>query len=68
LKGSLGWHFRARGDELFLIHRGRLLIKFRDREEIIEEGDFIVVPPGVEHCPIALGNACEVLLLEPASN
>lgn len=40
-------------------------MKFRDRDEIIEEGEFIVVPHGVEHCPVALDDTCEVVLLEP---
>lgn len=68
LEGAFGWQFREQGDELFLVHRGRLLMKFRDRDEVIEEGEFIVVPHGVEHCPVALGHACEVMLLEPAAN
>ncbi|BCH32982.1 hypothetical protein MesoLjLc_49120 [Mesorhizobium sp. L-8-10] len=38
------------------VHKGRLLVKFRDRDEIIEEGEFIVVPHGVEHCRVALDN------------
>jgi mannose-6-phosphate isomerase-like protein (cupin superfamily) len=62
-KGACGWSFRRHDDELFFVHRGRLLMKFRDREEIIEPGEFIVVPHGVEHCAVALGGeACEVLL------
>ncbi len=65
--GPFAWHFRETEDELFLVHRGRLLVKFRDREEIVEEGEFIVVPHGVEHCPVALTQTCEVVLLEPAS-
>ena len=67
-EGAFGWHFHQQRDELFLVHRGRLLMKFRDREEVLEEGEFIVVPHGVEHCPIALGHSCEVMLLEPAPN
>jgi mannose-6-phosphate isomerase-like protein (cupin superfamily) len=67
-EGTFGWHFHKQRDELFLVHRGRLLMKFRDRDEILEEGEFIVVPHGVEHCPIALGHTCEVMLLEPAPN
>jgi mannose-6-phosphate isomerase-like protein (cupin superfamily) len=67
LEGAFVWHFHEREDELFLVHRGRLLMKFRDRDEIIEEGEFIVVPHGVEHCPVALDGACEVVLLEPAT-
>ena len=48
--------------ELFFVHRGCLLMKFRDREETIEQGEFIVVPRGVEHCAVAVGGECEVLL------
>lgn len=66
-EGPFVWHFHNHEDELFLVHRGRLLMKFRDREEVIEEGEFIVVPHGVEHCPVALTDPCEVVLLEPAS-
>ncbi len=67
-EGAFGWHFHKQRDELFLVHRGRLLMKFRDRDEVLEEGEFIVVPHGVERCPIALGHSCEVMLLEPAPN
>ncbi|HRK18606.1 MAG TPA: cupin domain-containing protein [Hyphomicrobiaceae bacterium] len=66
-EGAFAWHFHEREDELFLVHKGRLLIRFRDREEVIESGEFIVVPHGVEHCPIALTDICEVVLLEPAT-
>jgi mannose-6-phosphate isomerase-like protein (cupin superfamily) len=65
--GEFVWHFHKRDDELFLVHKGRLLMKFRDRDEIIEEGEFIVVPHGVEHCPVALDDTCEVVLLEPGT-
>ena len=66
-EGAFTWHFHQAKDTLFLVHRGRLLIKFRDREEVIEEGEFIVVPHGVEHCPVSLTETCEVVLLESAS-
>jgi mannose-6-phosphate isomerase-like protein (cupin superfamily) len=65
-EGESAWSFRPHEDELFFVHKGRLLMKFRDRDEVIEEGEFIVVPHGVEHCPIALERACEVLLIDPA--
>jgi hypothetical protein len=42
-------------------------MKFRDRDEIVEPGEFIVVPHGVEPCPVALDDTCEVMLLEPGS-
>ncbi len=66
-EGAFAWHFHEREDELFLVHKGRLLMRFRDREEVIEPGEFIVVPHGVEHCPVALTDTCEVILLEPAT-
>ena len=64
-EGESAWSFRPHEDELFFVHKGRLLMKFRDRDEVIEEGEFIVVPHGVEHCPIALESTCEVLLIDP---
>ena len=63
--GEAAWSFRQHQDELFFVHRGRLLLKLRDRDEVIEEGEFIVVPHGVEHCPVALDSTCEVLLIDP---
>jgi mannose-6-phosphate isomerase-like protein (cupin superfamily) len=66
-EGECAWHFHPQEDELFLVHKGRLLMKFRDRDEIVEPGEFIVVPHGVEHCPVALDDTCEVMLLEPGS-
>ena len=41
------------------------MMKFRDRDEIIKEGEFIIVPYGVEHCPVAITDVCEIVLLEP---
>lgn len=67
LQGAFVWHFHEQEDELFFVHKGRMLMKFRDREEIIEPGEFIIVPHGVEHCPVALDDICEVMLLEPAT-
>ena len=67
LEGEFVWHHHAVEDELFLVHRGTLLMKFRDRDEVVNEGEFIIVPHGVEHCPVALDGVCEVVLLEPSS-
>jgi mannose-6-phosphate isomerase-like protein (cupin superfamily) len=64
-EGEFVWHHHDTEDELFLVHKGRLLMKFRDRDEVVNEGEFIIVPHGVEHCPVALDGPCEVLLLEP---
>jgi mannose-6-phosphate isomerase-like protein (cupin superfamily) len=63
LEGEFHWCFNKQEDELIFVHKGHLLIKFRDREEILESGEFIVVPHGVEHCPVALDVGCEVMLL-----
>jgi len=66
-EGEFTWHYHRHEDELFFVHKGRLLMKFRDRDEIVNEGEFIIVPHGVEHCPVALDGVCEVMLIEPAS-
>ena len=64
LKGEFVWHHHDQEDELFLVVRGRLLMRFRDREVRLDPGEFIVVPKGVEHMPVA-PEECSVLLLEP---
>ena len=63
-KGEFVWHFHEREDELFLVLKGRLLMKFRGREVRIKEGEFIIVPRGVEHLPVA-EEEVHVVLLEP---
>lgn len=65
-EGEYAWRHRDVEDELFFVHRGKLLMRFRDRDEIVGEGEFIVVPHGVERRPVALGGVCEVMLFEPA--
>ncbi len=66
LKGEFVWHHHEAEDELFLVVKGSLRIKFRDREVRLEEGEFIIVPKGVEHLPVA-EEEVHVLLLEPKS-
>ena len=66
LKGQFVWHQHEQEDELFLVVNGRLRIKLRDREVLINPGEFLIVPKGVEHCPIA-DEECHVVLLEPVS-
>ena len=63
-KGEFVWHHHETEDELFLVVKGTLLIKLRDRDIMLEEGDFVIIPKGVEHLPIAQEEA-HVLLLEP---
>ena len=64
LKGEFVWHHHDEEDELFLVTRGRLLMKFRDRDIWLEEGEFLIVPKGVEHLPVA-EEEVHVMLLEP---
>ena len=63
-KGEFVWHHHETEDELFLVVKGTLLIKLRDRDIFLEEGEFVIIPKGVEHLPIAQEEA-HVLLLEP---
>ena len=63
-KGEFVWHHHETEDELFLVVKGKLLIKLRDRDIFLEEGEFVIIPKGVEHLPIAQEEA-HVLLLEP---
>ena len=66
LKGEFVWHHHENEDELFLVMRGKLLIKTHERDLLLEEGEFVIIPRGVEHCPVAEEEVW-VLLLEPAS-
>lgn len=67
LEGEFIWHSHAAEDELFLVVRGRLRMEFRDQPAVvIEPGEFLIVPHGVEHRPVA-EEPCEVVLLEPRS-
>jgi len=66
LKGEFVWHHHEAEDELFLVVKGRLVIKLRDRDISLDEGEFVIIPRGVEHCPVAKEEV-HVLLLEPKS-
>ena len=66
LKGEFIWHHHDREDELFLVVKGTLRMKFRDREVLVREGEFVVVPRGVEHLPLA-EEEVHVVLIEPKS-
>ena len=66
IQGEFVWHSHEQEDELFLVVKGRLRMRFRDREEVLEEGEMIVVQRGTEHCPVA-EDECQILMLEPAS-
>jgi len=66
LKGEFVWHHHETEDELFLVIKGTLLIKLRDRDIWLHEGEFTVIPKGVEHLPVA-DEEVHVLMLEPKS-
>ena len=64
LKGEFVWHSHDAEDEMFLVLRGAFDMQFRDKTVRIGEGEFLVVPRGVEHCPKA-DEETHVLLIEP---
>lgn len=64
VKGEFVWHHHENEDELFLVVKGKLTIKLRDQDITLDEGEFVIIPRGVEHCPVAQEEA-HVLLLEP---
>ena len=66
IQGEFVWHHHDHEDELFLVLNGRLQMQFRDRDVWLEAGEFIIVPRGVEHRPVA-PEEVHLLLLEPKS-
>jgi len=66
LKGEFIWHHHENEDELFLVVKGNLRMKFRDHEALVREGEFVIVPHGVEHCPVA-DEEVHIMLIEPKS-
>ncbi len=63
--GEFVWHHHDHEDEMFLVHRGRFRMQLRDREITLHAGDFLIIPRGVEHRPVA-DEEVEVILFEPA--
>jgi mannose-6-phosphate isomerase-like protein (cupin superfamily) len=63
-QGEFVWHHHDNEDELFLVVKGRMLMRFRDRDVWVNEGEFIIVPHRVEHMPVA-PEEVQVVLLEP---
>jgi len=65
LKGEFVWHAHEHEDELFQVVKGTLYMQFRDRTEVVNEGEIIVVPKGVEHNPCTKNDEeVHVLLFE----
>jgi mannose-6-phosphate isomerase-like protein (cupin superfamily) len=64
-QGEFVWHDHAAEDEMFLVVRGSFRMEFRDRSVTLNEGEFLIVPRGVEHRPVA-EQEVEIMLFEPA--
>ena len=68
IKGEFVWHAHPEEDELFQVLKGTLYMQFRDRTEVVKEGEIIVVPKGVEHCPATReGEVVHLMLFEKLS-
>ena len=65
LQGEFVWHHHETEDELFLVLKGTMIMQLRDSEVVLREGEFFIVPRGVEHRPVAEEEA-HILLFEPA--
>jgi mannose-6-phosphate isomerase-like protein (cupin superfamily) len=65
LRGEFVWHAHEHEDEMFLVLKGSFDMQFRDRTVRVAEGEFLVVPRGVEHCPKA-EDEVSIMLFEPA--
>lgn len=65
IEGSFDWHHHDGVDELFFVVKGRFVMRFRDNDVAMEEGDLVVVPSGVEHMPVA-DEECWIMLVENA--
>lgn len=63
LKGEFIWHRHETEDEMFFVVNGRLMIKFREKDVILNNGEFIIIPRGTEHMPVA-EEEVQVLLIE----
>jgi mannose-6-phosphate isomerase-like protein (cupin superfamily) len=65
VKGEFNWHKHDDTDDFFLVLKGRITIRMRDRDVTLGPGELFVVPKGVEHCPVAEEEA-HILLIEPS--
>lgn len=66
VQGEFVWHHHDHEDELFMVIKGRFCMQLRDGDIWLEEGEIMIVPRGVEHCPKA-DEECEILLFEPST-
>ena len=66
LQGAFVWHHHENEDELFMVIKGQLTIKLKNQDIQLNEGQFFIIPKGVEHLPVA-DEECHVMLFEPKS-
>lgn len=66
LKGEFVWHRHDNEDEMFLVIKGQLRMKLRDKDLELNEGEFVIIPKGVEHLPVA-EEEVHLMLFEPKS-
>lgn len=64
LKGEFVWHLHENEDEMFMVIKGKMIIKLRTKDIILNEGEFFIIPKGVEHMPVA-EDEVHVMLFEP---
>lgn len=68
IKGEFVWHSHDKEDELFQVIKGTLYMQYRDRTEVVEQGEIIIVPKGIEHCPMTKNDEeVHILLFEKLS-
>lgn len=65
-QGEFHWHYHAHEDEMFYVIQGSFMMRLRDGDVTVREGEFIIIPKGVEHMPYA-PDEVHVMLIEPAS-
>lgn len=65
IEGAFDWHHHDGVDELFFVVKGRFVMRFRDHDVAMEEGDMLVVPANTEHMPVA-AEECWILMVEDA--
>ena len=66
IEGFFVWHQHEKEDELFLVVKGNMRLEFPDSTVDVDEGEFIIVPRGIQHRPVA-EKECHILIFEPAS-
>jgi len=67
VKGDFLWHKHDNEDEMFIVYKGTFILEFRDKTVELNEGEMIVVPRGVEHCPGTKGEEAWLMVIEPKS-